>query len=247
MIQSIIKRLLFVLMFTQFMIISSECVNADFIFNGSEELTYIIHLNGKSYIEKTKASFVDDQLSYISEGNYVSPKVWEKGGPHQWDVKILKNGQPYLIQYSVAENVVRWSFDGKGRVCMNGIWDSNTCHDCKQFDTYVTVETNYLIRHVNFVNNEQYIFNLIQLSELPKFKTYIMYFQWVGDEVVQVEAGEFHCKKILFSLKGFKGFFFKSFFYISNDAHRYIVKIDNLPINGTTELIKAIYIPNKKN
>jgi len=64
-----------------------------------------------------------------------------------------------------------------------------------------------------------------------------MYFKVIGTTKVSVKAGTFNCKKILFSLTGYKGFFYKAYYYVTDDADRYIVKIENIPVNGSSELI----------
>lgn len=64
-----------------------------------------------------------------------------------------------------------------------------------------------------------------------------MYFQVLNEEIVKVPAGTFKCKKILFSLADWRGNFYKSYHYITNDVHHYLIKMVNMPTGAKTELI----------
>jgi len=135
-------------------------------------------------------------------------------------------------------NDISFNIDKNGQVCLKGVWNGVQCNTTKKFPNDVVIENSMLVRKIDFSSNEKVVFDLIKMDKMPDLKSHEMFFQVIGDETVKVPAGTFKCKKILFSLTGIKGMFFKAYYYISNDKNRYIVKIDNLPVGGCTELFE---------
>jgi len=204
-----------------------------------EKLHYYIYLKDKIYYEKSVGYIKNNgDYFYISEGNHTSKKVYKKGGYHKWEVLADKYSKPIKINYQVGENNLNYLFKGHGLVHVQGTWNKKIIDIEKIFKPNVTIETAFLARSLNFQRKERYIFDLIQLSELPYLEAYEMFFKVIEDQKIEVPAGIFMCKKVIFSLTGFKGYFFKAYFYISIEKPNYIVKIENLPINGRTELIE---------
>ncbi|MBN1961145.1 MAG: hypothetical protein JW841_09375 [Deltaproteobacteria bacterium] len=53
--------------------------------------------------------------------------------------------------------------------------------------------------------------------------------------------GAFQCLKVKISVIGWRGLFWEAFYYITNDKHRNVVKIKNIPDSGVTELVSIEY------
>ncbi|MBF0451822.1 MAG: hypothetical protein HQK75_14050 [Candidatus Magnetomorum sp.] len=211
--------------------------------SGTEHLLYTIQINGKSYKETVIVHRTEDLLQYESCGDYTSPKVYAPGGNHCWDVLSTSDGYPRLIEYHVGPNTMQMTFTKDGHFEMEGFWDGKKCSNQKVFENNVYVEISSLIRTMNLKQNTPFIFELIRLPEFPMIKTHQLYVQILNDSIVNVPAGRFSCKKILFSASGYKGYFFKAYFYVSIDERQLIVKIENLPIGGKTELVKMSFEP----
>ncbi|UCD72300.1 MAG: hypothetical protein JSW70_04710 [Syntrophobacterales bacterium] len=176
--------------------------------------------------------------SYTSIGNFTEPDMYKPGGEHRWEVTTYTNGMPSTIAFQIDKNTVKWEFNGKGTVDMRANWEGRTFKRSRTFKPNVTVENTLFLRTLNFSQKEKYVFDLLQIREMPDLEAYEMFFKALGEEKVTVKAGTFTCKKILFSLTGFKGLFYKAYYYVTHDEHRYIIKIDNIPRGGTSELVR---------
>lgn len=210
---------------------------------GTERLVYAIQVNGKSYKENVIVHRTNDLLQYESCGNYTNPKVYAPGGKHCWDVLSTSDGHPRLIEYKVGKNNIRMTFSKDGHFELKGVWDGKKCFKQKNFENKIYVELSTLIRTFNLKHTKPLTFELVQLPRLPNIETHHLYIQAIENTKVKVPAGSFFCKKILLSASGYKGYFFKAYFYVSNDARQVVVKIENLPIGGVTELIKISFEP----
>ena len=139
--------------------------------------------------------------------------------------------------YYVKLCKMQLDFDGKGGVILTGYWNGKKIEQKNEFMKNVTLENALVVRTLELDNFDEYIFDLLQTSKFPSLESYKMYFKVLGEETVGVKAGTFNCKKILFSIKGWKGIFYKAYYFVSNDEHRYLVKIENMPRGGSTELV----------
>lgn len=154
-----------------------------------------------------------------------------------WEVETDAKAFPIKIKYSKKGNKMQLDFDGKGGVILTGYWNGKKIEQKNEFMKNVTLENALVVRTLELDNFDEYIFDLLQTSKFPSLESYKMYFKVLGEETVGVKAGTFNCKKILFSIKGWKGIFYKAYYFVSNDEHRYLVKIENMPRGGSTELI----------
>ncbi|MBN1648301.1 MAG: DUF3108 domain-containing protein [Spirochaetales bacterium] len=153
-----------------------------------------------------------------------------------WEVHTDLHGVPSLIKYSEKGNSLVLIFDGTGKVRVKGNWKGKEIDLAKTFSPTVTLENAAVARSLDFTSNTKYVFDLLQTDKLPQLVPYRMYFRVVGEEIVTVPAGTFRCKKIQFSLKDWRTLFYKAYYYISDDEKRIIVKIDNVPKGGSSEL-----------
>lgn len=203
---------------------------------------YRIMINEREYTETTEyhTIVIDNRpcYSYISIGDFTESDIYKSGGKHKWEVTTDIQGMPIKISFQAGKNTVEMEFDGDGTVHMKANWNEKILKDSEKFKSNVTSENSLLVRTLDFSHHGKYVFDLLQLKEMPYLEAYEMFFEVLGDETVTVKAGTFKCKRILFSLTGFKGFFYKAYYYVTNDECRYIVKIDNMPMEGSSELIR---------
>lgn len=197
-----------------------------------EQFTYKIDFkNGSSSISNCRYTTIE------SEGQrYLHYTNGDNEG-EQWDVTTDLKGFPKQIVYSVMQNTVKLKFDGIGGVAEYGTWNGQAICGVQKFTPNASLEINLVLRTLDLTNKNKYIINVIQKDKLPELVVYPMYFQVIQDETVKVEAGTFKCKKILFSLADWRGVFYKSYHYITNDAHHYWVKMENMPPGANAELI----------
>jgi hypothetical protein len=207
----------------------------------TEHLRYVIKINGKSYEEKMVVHRSKDLIQYESCGNYTNPKIYAPGGHHCWDVVSTYDGQPRLINYHVGPNNMQMIFDKNGLFEMKGVWDGKNCHQKMNFDNQVYVEINSLVRTMNLNSKTPITFDLVRITAFPMVKSHDLFFQILHDIVIDVPAGRFNCKKVMLSATGYKGYFFKAFFYVTNDENQFIVRVDNIPIGGMTQLIEVSF------
>jgi len=204
---------------------------------GTERFVYDIQVHGKNYKEYVTVHRTKDLLQYESCGNYTNPKIYAPGGKHCWDVLSTSDGQPRLIEYKVGRNYVRMTFSKEGHFELKGFWDGKKCFKQKSFENKVYVELSSLMRTIDLNQKEPLLFELIKLTRFPKIETHHLFIKVMEDVEVKVPAGLFSCKKIMLSVSGYKGYFFKAYFFVSNDDRQIVVKIENLPIGGVTTLI----------
>ena len=144
---------------------------------------------------------------------------------------------PVQCKYSSNNTKIIFDFNKNGNIWVNGLWNMKKINKSGVFMNNVTIENALVVRNLNFTNNEKYIFDLIQIDKLPKLKAFRMYFKVIDNEMINVKAGVFKTKKVLFTLTDWRNVFYKAYYYISDDEHRYIVKIINIPVGGETELL----------
>jgi len=211
------------------------------VFNGKQKFIYKVRVKDNVYTEITeyKKESLNGKLyfSYISTGDYTSTDKYIESGTHRWEVCTDAKGMPAYVNLYSGNNGIWMKFDGNGNVDYNIKWNNKTAGGRKNFKANVSFENALIVRTLDFNRNDNYIFDLIQSRELPDIEAYEMYFKVIGTTKVSVKAGTFNCRKILFSLTGYKGFFYKAYYYVTDDADRYIVKIENIPVNGSSELI----------
>jgi hypothetical protein len=207
----------------------------------TEHLLYAIKINGKSYQEKMVVHHSKDLMQYESCGNYTDPRIYEHGGRHCWDVVSTSDGKPRLINYHAGPNSMQMTFEKNGFFEMKGFWDGKKCFQRKSFDNQVYVEITGLVRKMDLNRKTPIPFDLIRITRFPVLKSHDLFFQILHDIVIDVPAGRFNCKKVMLTASGYKGFFFKAFFYVTTDKHQIIVRVDNVPIGGMTQLIEVSF------
>ena len=159
-------------------------------------------------------------------------------GNSTWEVATDENAIPSRVVFTMKGNKMTLDFNGEGGVTMSGYWNGKKIQKKGSFESNVTLENALVVRTLNLDRKDPYYFDLLQTSEFPELEAYSMYFEVQGEETITVGAGTFACKKILFSVSGWRGLFYKAYYYISNDTHRYLIKIENLPMGGETELAR---------
>lgn len=197
--------------------------------------------NGEKFIFKITTS---EGTTYTAETTYYVKNIENKiiyAYAHRdefvsWDVTTDKNAIPIKIKFTEKGNQMNYSFNGNGKVNMSGFWNGKMVNEKGTFSKNVTVENALVAITLDLNLNNKYVFDLIQTDKLPNLKPFKMYFKVEGEERVMVKAGTFKCKKVLFTLTDFRSIFYKAYYYITDDEHRYIVKIDNMPMGGATEL-----------
>jgi len=206
-----------------------------------EKLIYRIKYKGKEYIQtieyKTILKNKKQYFYYESYGPFSQLGPNKHVGSHKWEVLTDRNGIPRKINFFAGKDAVKMVFNGKGNVNVIINWEGKFVKKSKRFKKNVTLENALVVRTLDLSRKNKYIFDLLQLREMPDLEAYEMFFKVIGNKTVTVKAGTFRCKKILFSLTGFRGAFYKAYYYVTDDEHRYTVKIDNVPMNGSTELI----------
>jgi hypothetical protein len=207
----------------------------------TEHLRYTIKINGKNYEENMVVHRSKDLIQYESCGNYTDPRIYEPGGRHCWDVVSTSDGQPRLIHYQAGPNNMHMTFEKNGLFAMNGFWDGKKCFKKTNFDSQVYVEITGLVRTMDLSQKTPIKFDLVRITKFPILESQDLYFQILHDIVIDVPAGQFNCKKIMLSAAGYKGFFFKAYFYVTTDEHQLIVRVDNIPIGGMTQLIEVSF------
>jgi hypothetical protein len=156
-----------------------------------------------------------------------------------WQVTTNTQGIPSRISYRSREGQVTFDFDGAGNVTASGTWNGKPVHDKIKLSANVTVENMLVLRSLPLKDGEVYEFDLLQTDELPSLKAYPMSFQLEGRETVTVPAGTFRCLKVRFTFGDWRRFFWKAFYYVTDDHRRMVVKIENIPNGGITELMKV--------
>jgi|GEM_PF-1922439 len=226
------RKIIFILLFSMFFSININTF-ADQKINDGEKFIYkITGKDGKSFTGKSAYHVSCSNGKIIYSYLYISDI-------EKFDVKTDENGKPIEIIYEAKGNIIKLIFNGLGKTNMKGYWHGNKLDKEGYFLKNVTLENALVIRTMDLNSKEKYVFDLLQIGEFPKLIAYRMYFQVIGEETITVKAGSFRCKKVIFSLCDWRGFFYKAYYYISDDQNKYIVKIDNVPMGGTSELIKV--------
>lgn len=215
--------------------------SAMFELKGKQKFVYRVKVSNNVYTETTeydKATVNGKNcVMYISTGDFTATDKHDESGNHRWEVLADYSGIPVKIGLYSCKNSIIMKFDGKGNVDYAIDWKNTKRIGQKIFRSNVSFENALIVRTLDFNRKDRYIFDLIQARELPEIVSYEMYFQVLDNKRISVEAGVFNCRKILFSLTGFKGMFYKAYYYVSDDPNRYIVKIENVPMNGSSELV----------
>jgi hypothetical protein len=191
----------------------------------------VIPKHGEAYSSKTiYTSESKDNILFYSYV-HLDKKV-------TFDVRTHRNGIPERIIWNNADTNASFSFDGTGVVKLLLHDKEGLTEKSDKFMPNVSVENALIARTLDLDSKDKYEFDLIQCDKLPELTAYRMFFQVMEEETVKVEAGTFNCKKVLFSRSGWTGMFYKAYYYISNDEHRYLIKMENMPEGGASELIK---------
>jgi hypothetical protein len=197
-----------------------------------EVLVFRVHPgHGEPYIVKTIYKSTENNGSFNHSYMHYDKDM-------SFDVMTYGNALPSRVIVTGVNLRAAYMFDGSGSVKMELKNDKGTVEKTGKFTPNVTVENALVARTLDLTSTGKHEFDLLQCGELPELIAYHMYFKVMGEETVSVEAGTFNCKKVLFSLAGWKGMFYKAYYYISNDEHRYLVKMKNMPTGGSTELIQ---------
>ena len=199
--------------------------------NGETHTLLIKNGDGVSYTGMTRY-----QVMPTGRGQTLSYAYRDKTA--QWQVTANTKGRPSRISYKTKGGKVLFDFDGSGNVTASGIWNQQSVHEKARFSPNVTAENMLVLRSLPFNDDTTYEFDLIQTDALPKLKAYPMSFRLEGRTTVTVPSGTFRCLRVRFTFGDWRRLFWKAFYYITDDERRMVVKIDNLPNDGSTELVK---------
>lgn len=155
----------------------------------------------------------------------------------QWLVRTDTRARPLGITHRIEGNELVFDYSDTS-VRMKGMWKGTSVADTQSYPSFVTGENALLLRTHDFDAEKSFSFLLMQPDGYPKQKVLRMKFTWVGNETVTVPAGTFDCRKICFSMDGAASLLFRAHYYISNDERQIIVKSDNMPLKGSTQLVK---------
>ena len=214
------------LLFGIFSVFSQDLIIEDgekFIFN-------VTTGKGETYTSENQfhVKKVNDYILY----SYTNEDEYEK-----WVVETAENGVPTTIEFFTKGNETALTFHGNGDAEIHGFWSGKEINEKGSYSANVSLENALIVRTLDYSSKEKYAFDLLQTSKLPRLVAFPMYFKVLGKEEITVPAGTFSCVKVQFSLTDMRGLFYKAYYYISDDTHRYIVKIHNVPMGGETELV----------
>jgi len=201
-----------------------------FVKEGHRMVYEITFKNSEKFYGEFKFNLIEQNQKKFNHYLYVDKN-------EKWDVTTTEIGIPVKVIHTLHGNLIEFYFSEDGRVKMIGKFNNESIQEERTFKPGITVENIMVLKNLDFNSTENYNFDLIQTLEYPKLIAYPMYFRIVGNQKVCVKAGEFNCKKILFSLSDMRGLFFRAYYYVTDDLERNIVKIENMPISGKTELI----------
>jgi len=153
----------------------------------------------------------------------------------KWDVLTNAQGYPVEVSHEFYGNPIKFTF-GKNKVHMSGFWNGENISEEREFKGLITPEIAMILRNLDLGSKDRFVLQVIQKDEYPELVTYTMYFQVKEDTTITVKAGTFNCKRVVFSLTDWRGLFYKSNQYITNDEYRRIIKMENFPRGGETEL-----------
>ncbi len=157
-----------------------------------------------------------------------------------WEVTTDFNGLPQNIVFRKDKNRVTLKFNKTGAVKMTGLWDGKNLMETGKFSANVTLENALVLRTMDLRKGKKHVFDLLQTEKFPDLEAYEMCFEVIGIETVTVPAGTFQCKKVLFTVNDLRSAFFKAWYYVTDDNHRYIIKMENMPRGGSTVLTQII-------
>lgn len=158
----------------------------------------------------------------------------------RWLVRTRKDGTPVETNLIREREKYRVQFSPDGRLTVKGVWDGKQQEYKARFDPNATLENLMLLRTLPLQPGAKYSFQQFRPDKLPKLVPYKMYYQVVGEKTVTVKAGTFRCKEVLFTCKSsLYRRFYKSYFYVSDDSHRYFVKEIN-PSRGFEVELQSI-------
>lgn len=192
----------------------------------------IWHKGGDPYDASVK--YVCGDINGLSGVSYEYSDKFDK-----WFVIAERDGRPNSIRHFAINGMFdfSFSFDRNGKVSMNGTWDGKPYEVEQQFSHDVSVENSLFLKCMSLDPGVKYCFDLIQTTAYPGLSALPMYYKTIGKENVSVPAGDFTCKKILFSINDMRGVFFQAYYFVTDDAHQEIVKCVNVPQGGKYELI----------
>jgi len=207
----------------------------------TEHLRYAVKIDGKNYTEKMVIHYGKEFIKYTSCGDYTDPEIYEPGGYHCWNIVSTSDFKPLTIDYYAGPNKMLMTFTKEGHFTMNGIWDGKKLQKNKIFHSQAYVEITGLVRTMDLNKKFPAAFDLIRITQFPGLKRHCLKFKTLEDVVVDVPAGRFNCKKLLLTPTGYKKFFYKAYFYVTTDKRQLVVKVENVPIGGMSELIEVSF------
>lgn len=202
--------------------------------NGETHTVLIKNEDGASYTGVTRF-----RVTRGNRGRSIS--YVHKDKTAQWQVAADTKGIPSRITYHATAGKVRFDFDGTGAVTASGTWNQQPLHEKNRFSPNVTAENMLVLRSLPLIDDTTYEFDLLQMDALPRLKAYPMSFKREGRTTVTVPAGTFRCLKVRFTFSDWRRFFWKAFYYITDDEQRMVVKIENIPDGGSTALVNSEY------
>ncbi|MDA3900333.1 MAG: DUF3108 domain-containing protein [Spirochaetes bacterium] len=212
---------------TVFMLISFE-IFGELLVNDGETFTYVTTLNKTT--EQNSCTYRNTNNGYT----YIYTSANES-----WQVKTYRSGRPQTVKHNIRGNELSFVYNANS-VSISGIWAGDAINNEKRYDRLVTSENALLLRTHDFTKNPEMVFEMQQPDYYPLLETMTMQYIYEGTETVTVPAGTFECKKIRFTLTGIKKMFFSAYYYITDDARQIIVKTENMPRNGKSELVKIV-------
>ena len=193
--------------------------------------------DGESFVYRTalkEGAVVEAKCTYSTVPNGYSYKY--SCPSEQWDVVTDKSAKPVKISHTLEGNEMNFTYSGN-TVSLQGMWNGTAVDAAESFNGFVTGENALLLRAHDFDAEKSFSFYLLQPDRYPEIKAFKMMFKWEGSEEVTVPAGTFKCRKIKFTLSGAGSLMFSAYYYITDDDRRIIVKSENMPVGGKSELI----------
>ncbi|MBN2526257.1 MAG: DUF3108 domain-containing protein [Deltaproteobacteria bacterium] len=200
--------------------------------NGETHTVRVTKEDGATYTGVTSY-----KVAQTSHGQTLSYIYRDKTA--QWQVTANAKGHPSHVSYRSRNGQMRFDFDGIGNVTASGTWNQKPIRKKTRFSPNVTAENMLILSALPLEDDTVYEFDLLQMDALPKLKAYPMSFQLEGHETVTVKAGTFRCHKVRFTFSDWRRFFWKAFYYVTDDKRHMVVKIENIPDGGSTELVNV--------
>jgi len=203
--------------------------------------------NGETFDYIRKSTRPDSQgvrfkmLFSVEQEGGQTQFVYENRHPDgRWLVRTRADGTPVETNLARGRDNYKLKFSPDGHLVMNGVWEGKEREYKARFDPNATLENLMLLRTLPLEPGSKYSFQQFRPDKLPKLVPFRMMYQVLGKKTITVKAGTFRCKEVLFTCKSsFYRRFYKSYFYVSDDDHRYFVKEVN-PSRGFVVDLQSI-------